>query len=1197
MKLLNLVQRLQVALPQDTLLQRFCWDRIDSIKHRDLPPSYRSGEEGSLARGEVVSQCQRTSHTHLTYLSRWRDTISTWEDGYFKTLIDTYMNWLEELYTIGKSTVLKSDSMLTRMDFITAEEELRSSISKLPDVELSTYGAYCPKCSDFHVSKSAHSLLRLRKQTMVKHMDFTSFPVDLERQVGFNLHKLFAPVAFEYIASLGLTRPLSPPDFVRAAKSISDFCKKYALWVENTHHFYAGELYNVESLGGFWSRSQVPDFDEDAKARELLQQDNRATHPLFPQFFEEWKKVVDELVPNWKYRPTLDEHNELMSFDDFVADYWLWATGGSSTYGHLHDIYEKKLRVSKSMAANIDTQRDLLKYIRTTMRIEISPVIKPETGKIRVAYQVDLANYLRCCYLLRGFFGPKHQPLDTPLGFKPKDMMGFYRKMSDACNNNSTTKVPFDFTMFEKQPTQEELEYLFNKLTSGIEPYAHRDFTKIKKEFLYAFKNGFYHNKHSKANPDPNGPPTLETRVHIDYMKGMVSGMYWTLDFDTFLNYSWHITVSRLCETQITSIRAQGDDTGLEHPTFDQAVKHLAAMSLYGFENNPHKFWLSNNRTEMLRCEYRGGEVRGYLCRQITSLMQRKPNGTDTKDLRSMCSNYGACVRRSFGQPNLDAIQHLLFGEIEASFGSAAVSHIKGNFVNGPLGVYPLQTDREELKRKLKSEGLVISAPPGTGKSTVALKYPEIFVDIDTVPEMLELYSRDDWSATKTKEDNFAVHQYITITAERYRTPDRIVLIPTSESDLEWFVPWKTFLRHVAARRRNFANAHVPFETWYSERKERKGRQFEGSFNELWSYLYDTPIPQDEKLKVENADRQLYEFDRPVCMLNTNYDYRLCRVLKNRGKKWIIDIGSAKLGRKVPGTVSFALATEFADKAKVTVRDWFHGSSAQILLHDRPIWGLPITRLNVQHPDSITVHDVTKYIVRQLRGDGQWRYTNLTWWGLDRRVSRVANSNEFVNEVSDKIIPGMKSAAIASIRAEEAAFRHYEVTDFDISYILCSFTPSLFLVNFGGHSSPLLGLASKLGFVSEFLKVWVSTKAVSQWGELKATYEVKKFVEVLKWYTSLVGKHIAIQVLWGDVSFPTPILSPLHPVALALFNRELNEILSSRVASWYRVGGDGDFLDVAVGVITRKRYLELLDGDLRKGHWLKYGLDLLKIRV
>lgn len=564
----------------------------------------------------------------------------------------------------NNSPYLKDDIDLTFEDCILEFQKLMTDFFSQ---DLSPYALnyHCDKCDGYHNSKHSHKFLRLRPAQLfsVAPRDFPL--LDIERQMGFGLLSLFSPLAYSFITDSLLTSSLSLPTFIKHAKAISDWAKRfyYFLNFEGTH------LYELASLGGYWTLEHAPEYNPTLKAKELMFDNPRSNHPLYPYFHKTWKDVTAQLLAKWKIKIPITT----LTFRQFVEEAWLWATSGSSTYGHIFDNQGNKQKVSKTMVANIGSSDELYAMCMSTNSVVITPVTKQETGKIRVAYQVDLANYLFCAYVLHPLFFKDAQPIATPIGYNPFDMLGFGYDIM----NSTGVKVPFDFEMFEKQPEYDELDFIIRGLAERVADVGISDAKIISNIFLQNLRNGYFH--------DPMHPD----REVVKYLKGMVSGMYFTLDFDSFLNYTWHVTVSNIMGTFLQEIRSQGDDTLLFFTCVSDAIRHLRAMSFFFFENNIHKFWISSHRCEMLRLQYSSDRVMGYLNRSIVSIFQRKPLSSEEVTLESMLSNYEMCWNRALRLPVIrPSLIKLMKSEVKAAFGKTALNILELSGINAPLGWY-----------------------------------------------------------------------------------------------------------------------------------------------------------------------------------------------------------------------------------------------------------------------------------------------------------------------------------------------------------------------------------------------------------------------------------------------------------------------------------------------------------------------------
>jgi hypothetical protein len=82
----------------------------------------------------------------------------------------------------------------------------------------------------------------------------------------------------------------------------------------------------------------APDYNPTEKATELMVTAPRGSHPLYDVFSSAWRTVCSKYMGAWDHKPL----EKPLSFREFIDHAWLWATSGSSTYGHIFDSMGNK---------------------------------------------------------------------------------------------------------------------------------------------------------------------------------------------------------------------------------------------------------------------------------------------------------------------------------------------------------------------------------------------------------------------------------------------------------------------------------------------------------------------------------------------------------------------------------------------------------------------------------------------------------------------------------------------------------------------------------------------------------------------------------------------------------------------------------------------------------------------------------------
>jgi hypothetical protein len=316
-------------------------------------------------------------------------------------------------------------------------------------------------------------------------------------------------------------------------------------------------------------------------------------------------------------------HIPYQSFKDFVVS-GEWATSGSSSVGEVEweAFGEKgKFKARKNLVpdvVNLETLYD--QTLQFGARQVNQTLIKSELGKLRLAVASDIHTYLKMSWLakLAGSFY-KYWPgstIEENLSEQTKRMIEMLDVIIDSWN------LPFDFFEFDHQPSTTELQILTAELIRRARlnvPLSDRAFFDSLAGSVYV---GFQHSK-LRVRLEKGGILVLEVKG------GVMSGLRLT----SYLGNGWNTVltkwVGRILEMAGVSHKSKdwvrGDDTQISTPTYAQCLLYKIGYDALGAKGAESKFGIHSRQSEFLRTWFNQDGCRGYLCRAIPALTQRKP--------------------------------------------------------------------------------------------------------------------------------------------------------------------------------------------------------------------------------------------------------------------------------------------------------------------------------------------------------------------------------------------------------------------------------------------------------------------------------------------------------------------------------------------------------------------------------------------
>lgn len=291
-----------------------------------------------------------------------------------------------------------------------------------------------------------------------------------------------------------------------------------------------------------------------------------------------------------------------------------WVTAGSSTLtrkDHRLMLDGKSIRTSKYLDFQTMTNTQIFSIIehRSQYPTIIRRVIKNDPAKVRLAFSVDSVTYILFSYLFRyALLGKK--PFNTTINNSNSGWLDLYTDWSDLAFVGEKYLVPMDFDSFDHQPTKEEILLCIGSVANSIRKLD------IPEDWEYWYER-LYQMLDESIFIDPSG--------NLPWMNGLVSGMRFTSEFGSMLNWVWNKSIATLYKTRLEYICVQGDDCFLVFPNWISAHRHITALSREGFAINANKFFISRKRSDFLRKEVKGDTIRSPFCRSVVAICEKKP--------------------------------------------------------------------------------------------------------------------------------------------------------------------------------------------------------------------------------------------------------------------------------------------------------------------------------------------------------------------------------------------------------------------------------------------------------------------------------------------------------------------------------------------------------------------------------------------
>jgi len=331
-------------------------------------------------------------------------------------------------------------------------------------------------------------------------------------------------------------------------------------------------------------------------------------------FYEKFELAVDKVLD---YRDKVLDTTNVIPIEEWVLNRTNWAKTGSAVSAEKYtpvvtfdDVDYKAAKTKWSAAWFMDDERllDMLKFHRGYSKV----IMKRETGKVRLVIGSNLELYLKMHYLsemfIDQFFSGDER---STLWMNGDETMRFWEKVSVF----KGFAMPIDQGKFDQMQTRRMVLRLVMKLRDklfkmGMGEHGVNVFNLVLQELSQSI--------------------IFDGRSQRPWLNGVLSGLKWTALLDTLLNLITIEMAKMYCAEKGINVNplmfcAQGDDDLLRFGTFVECIGVYWAITSFGFNINPRKFFISRSRDEFLRRVIGPGLVTGYPARSVVALLWSNP--------------------------------------------------------------------------------------------------------------------------------------------------------------------------------------------------------------------------------------------------------------------------------------------------------------------------------------------------------------------------------------------------------------------------------------------------------------------------------------------------------------------------------------------------------------------------------------------
>jgi hypothetical protein len=406
--------------------------------------------------------------------------------------------------------------------------------------------------------------------------------------------------------------------FITVAKTVSDMIKTRGLI--DTHWTNYVEM---ACLGGY---RNPPFKDFDIKKETLdLANSGLTPHDYLGFTFEE---AVKKHLP-MAFRPVRTK----LTFLEFIAS-GSWVTAGASQMARFSVVIEGKLHKFKGKKNTLLDRYtpEVLHRMCMAWKKQVNYTItKAELGKIRPAVSADDLGFLIESffdYCLNGCY------LDWPGVTSSESFVTQTNRMYAMLELCKTMRgLPFDYRRFDHQPTMaEDLAIVSHVLATGRMNASDVD------EYDTLVANNIESYSHAVLIARP-----IDTGDDEEYVCKVKGGVQSGRRFTSLMGNAWNAVMTGIVLDALSRLGLpveeiirwiKGDDSAIFTPNWGEAALVKMTYDAIGVEAGDGKFSIQEHAMEFLRIWY-DRQCRGYPCRALPGLMQRKPwtSGPWTPDM------------------------------------------------------------------------------------------------------------------------------------------------------------------------------------------------------------------------------------------------------------------------------------------------------------------------------------------------------------------------------------------------------------------------------------------------------------------------------------------------------------------------------------------------------------------------------------
>ncbi|APG76056.1 hypothetical protein 2 [Wuhan insect virus 31] len=430
---------------------------------------------------------------------------------------------------------------------------------------------------------------------ILSNLDYVSF-------INCAIYSIVFPEQFEMLADIGVFD--ARDNIIQFGKRITSSIKRV-----NCEELHRQPFAEFHSLAGY-QQAEPEGWDLRTEVEALANAGDE--HGMCGSDFD--REFDMALLAISEGRET--EGPDYMDFQAYVRS-GKWVTSGSSSIGHVQWEMDGKtghFKARKNMLTCLYTADELIDLVdRWDKKLFSRAFIKPELAKRRVAVASNIESYLNDSYVLylmgHGYKNWKGVTLDETRNQEQTRVRETMIRMG-----NGEYALPFDYAAFDHQPTTDEIVKIIKHMTRRIDPRARKYVTNM----IVSYSNSYIWYQ------DKDGNHTLKVRG------GLPSGVRPTSLIGNIWNACMcEIAVKRTAILMNANLvqyyKVRGDDSYFISPSVTALIMLRLVMAGINAKGSNAKFGIASGHVEFLRTNMTGVTTRGWACRTIPTLSQRKP--------------------------------------------------------------------------------------------------------------------------------------------------------------------------------------------------------------------------------------------------------------------------------------------------------------------------------------------------------------------------------------------------------------------------------------------------------------------------------------------------------------------------------------------------------------------------------------------